>query len=119
MQQTSPRQPLHRLGRLPARQADRATARVLGAGEADRAALERVLVDLSFADLMTEPIFVAHQLKTTKVAWATALRLDDPLPLRSLLRWLGAPRRERGVRRRAVEAIALLDQGRPPKVLAP
>jgi nitrite reductase/ring-hydroxylating ferredoxin subunit len=102
-----------------AQRAEAAEGLLLHLWATDRAALAAQLEAASLGDLMAVPIFVAHHIKTSRVAFEEAERLEDPLPLRALLRWMSAPRQERRAGLRAAEAIRLLKTGHPPRVLAP
>lgn len=100
----------------------REPARAVVVGEAMLHAgldLEGSLQDYLLAAPATEPIFVAHQIKTTVVALAERRLTGSATPLLAVLRWFASPMVERRLAQRAHEAVLLIREGRPPRVLGP
>jgi nitrite reductase/ring-hydroxylating ferredoxin subunit len=97
----------------------RDAARAVGlAAGMDPAAVRWPLAELALDPPMTLPIFVAHAIKLVLAACDEASALGDNRPLAGAVRFLASPLRERRVSQRVSEAIALVADGRPPRVLA-
>ena len=64
----------------------------------------------------TRPIYVAHQIKTLRVALQET---RTRTPLLATLRFLATPMTERGIRGLAHESVELVVHGKLPKILAP
>ena len=77
----------------------------------------RGVEDLPLTDGLTRPIVVAHLIKTTAAAFDEHAHTGDPTPLLALARFAASPVRERWLRRRALEAIRLLEHGKVPRTL--
>ncbi|MEZ4452959.1 MAG: Rieske (2Fe-2S) protein [Nannocystaceae bacterium] len=96
-----------------------AAAYLAAEGPADD--LERVLEDIFLDDAAVRPIFVAHQIKTTRVAFEEYARLpagvDRARPILALVHFLAGPLRERSVRRVVHEAIRFVVDGKVPRTL--
>jgi hypothetical protein len=98
---------------------DQAIAIAGGGARQAPEALQRALVDHALDHPAVRPIVVAHALKLAVAAPSAVALTDDPRPAMAAVRMLVSPLRERRVRRVAEEAIALVGDGRVPKLLAP
>ncbi|MBX2802746.1 MAG: Rieske 2Fe-2S domain-containing protein [Myxococcales bacterium] len=99
---------------VQARDPQAAVSAVLGC---EVATLWEPLRALAFADPVVRPIFAAHVLKQTLVAFDDAEALGTSLPIAALVRFLASPRQERNVARLVSEAIGLVRDGAVPRVL--
>jgi len=93
------------------------TAAWLQSGE-DVSPLQAALEDLVIQDPVTRPIFVAHAIKGTIVAFEEHAVTKDPMPVLALVRFLSSPMQERTTAQRAQEAIAFVTEGKVPRQLA-
>jgi hypothetical protein len=101
-----------------ARDGDRAVDRAAGALDTDPAALEAALAALGWADVLTRAITVAHAIKTVVAAFDAWRASGRPEPVLATVRFLAGVSRERRVAQRTAEAIALVERGAVPKLLA-
>ncbi len=85
----------------------------------DSEGLQRIVVDHALGETFTRPIVVAHAVKLAVAGPAATALTGDPRPTLAALRPLVSPLHERRVRRLAEEAIALVERGEVPRVLAP
>jgi nitrite reductase/ring-hydroxylating ferredoxin subunit len=98
-----------------ARDPERAAAVAL-ATDPDQA--RTALIELAQGDLAVRPLFVAHHLKQVVAACAEAEAVGDRRPIAAAARFLAARKSERRTLHRVGEALALVRDGRPPRVLA-
>jgi len=84
----------------------------------DVSPLQEALEDLVIQDAVTRPIFVAHAIKGTVVAFEEHAATKDPMPILALVRFLSSPMQERTMAQRAREAIAFVTEGKVPRQLA-
>jgi hypothetical protein len=68
-----------------------------------------------FAGRSQNAIFLAHDVKTLAAAEQESARLGDARPLLAAARYLRARVQERSLRKAALEAVALVRDGRPPQ----
>jgi hypothetical protein len=100
---------------ITSRDLDTATALALGGDW--RAALWPVM-DKVLDDVVVRPIFHAHAVKLPLAAAAESEALGDPRPFAAAMRFLAAPKGERQTAQRIAEAVMLVTEGRPPRVIA-
>jgi nitrite reductase/ring-hydroxylating ferredoxin subunit len=83
--------------------------------------LRAVVESLALEDVATRPIYIAHVLKTARVAFDEAAILPEAAArtcLFALLRFLATPKNERGLRQLAHDARGLVENGRLPRLLS-
>lgn len=101
-----------------ARDPELAVDRAAGALATEPAALEAALAALGWADVLTRAITVAHAIKTVVAAFDAWRASGRPEPVLGTVRFLAGVSRERRVAQRTAEAIALVERGAVPKLLA-
>jgi nitrite reductase/ring-hydroxylating ferredoxin subunit len=84
----------------------------------DRRAALWPVMDRVLDELVVRPIFHAHAIKTPLAAFAESEAMGDPRPFAAAARFLAAPKGERRTAQRVAEAISLVAEGRPPRVLS-
>jgi nitrite reductase/ring-hydroxylating ferredoxin subunit len=70
------------------------------------------------SDALTAPIVVAHGIKNVVAAWDEYDAMGDPAHILGVLRFAVSAPRQRWVRRRTLEAIAFVSEGKIPRTLA-
>ncbi|MFN3198943.1 MAG: Rieske (2Fe-2S) protein [Bradymonadia bacterium] len=78
---------------------------------------QQIIHHTIMGDHVARAIFLAHHVKTPIAACRLARRLKSPWPIRGVMHWLTSASRERVVVQQAKEAIALVTEGRTPKML--
>lgn len=81
--------------------------------------MEAALLEFALLDRAGAPIIQAHRLKTLRVGLEERARLLDPRPLLAAVRLLATPLRARWVHQEALEALALIEEGRIPRRRVP
>jgi nitrite reductase/ring-hydroxylating ferredoxin subunit len=100
---------------IASRDPETATALALGS---DRQAALWPLMDKVLDDIVVRPIFHAHAIKLPLAAFSESETLGDPRPFAAAVRFLASPKEERRTAQRVAEAILLVTEGRPPRVIA-
>jgi hypothetical protein len=90
-------------------------------GPTKREQLRAIVEGLALEDVATRPIYIAHVLKTARVAFDEAATLEEAAARRCLfapLRFLATPKNERTLQRLAYDARSLVESGRLPRLLS-
>ncbi|MCH9686746.1 MAG: Rieske 2Fe-2S domain-containing protein [Deltaproteobacteria bacterium] len=107
------------LGRRPHDAVAQVTRYLIDHGADD--ALAAMCSDLPLQDVYTRPIVIAHAIKTGRVAFELAARLQGTpwahLPIAAFVRFAAAAPRERSVARLVHEAERLVVEGKVPRTL--